>query len=111
MSLQSEHRSQDTAVGKLARNPFSRRICCDVDTDQVSARRRILRRKTINWCRSTAFSASSQLFDLNGKAKTASHQVLSPTTRRYDRQEARIDAGFAVSGLSPFTRFEGFRSD
>ena len=48
MSLQSEHRSQDTAVGKLARNPFSRRICCDVDTDLVSARRRILRRKTIN---------------------------------------------------------------
>jgi hypothetical protein len=30
-----------------------------------------LRRKTINWCRSAAFSASSRLFDLNGEANTA----------------------------------------
>jgi hypothetical protein len=30
-----------------------------------------LRRKTINWCRSAAFSASSRLFDLNGAVKTA----------------------------------------
>ena len=32
---------------------------------------RTLRRKTINCCRSTAFSASSRLFDLNGEAKMA----------------------------------------
>jgi hypothetical protein len=30
-----------------------------------------LRRKTISWCRSTAFSASGLLFDLNGEASTA----------------------------------------
>jgi len=34
-------------------------------------RPRIVRRKTINRCRSAAFSASSRLFDLNGEAKTA----------------------------------------
>ncbi|MDI4232883.1 LysR substrate-binding domain-containing protein [Bradyrhizobium sp. Arg237L] len=34
-------------------------------------RPRDLRRKTINCCRSTAFSASSRNFDLNGEARTA----------------------------------------
>jgi len=34
-------------------------------------RPRSLRRKTINWCRSAAFSASSRIFDLNGEAKAA----------------------------------------
>jgi hypothetical protein len=34
-------------------------------------RPRSLRRKTINSCRSAAFSASSRLFDLNGEVKAA----------------------------------------
>jgi hypothetical protein len=32
---------------------------------------RRLRRKTINWCRSAAFSASIRIFDLNSEARTA----------------------------------------
>jgi hypothetical protein len=37
-----------------------------------------LRRKTISGCRSTAFSASSLLFDLNGEASTARTKQSSP---------------------------------
>ncbi len=41
-------------------------------------RPRSLRRKTINCCRSTAFSASSRNFDLNGEARTATTKQSSP---------------------------------
>jgi hypothetical protein len=34
--------------------------------------------KTFNWCRSTAFSASSRNFDSNGEAKTARKKQSSP---------------------------------
>jgi hypothetical protein len=34
--------------------------------------------KRFNWCRSTAFSASSRNFDLNGEAKTARRKQSSP---------------------------------
>ena len=47
------------------------------------ARPLTLRRKTVNWCRSAAFSASSRLFDLNGEARMARtkwiSQIIAPT--------------------------------
>jgi hypothetical protein len=39
---------------------------------------RSLRLKAFNWCRSTAFSASSRNFDLNGEAKTTRKKQSSP---------------------------------
>jgi len=40
-------------------------------------RPRTLRRSTISWCRSAAFSASSRLFDLNGKVNKVSKKQSS----------------------------------
>ena len=40
-------------------------------------RPRSLRRNTIDWRRSAAFSASSRLFDLNGEAKMARKKLSS----------------------------------
>ena len=44
-----------------------------------------LRLKTFNWCRSTAFSASSRNFDLNGKARTPEGKRAARSFRQLKR--------------------------